>query len=53
MKKKKPGFRNGHQTSEMYDISNGIIAHLTRECGGNMSDHNVFDVASGSFEQLN
>jgi hypothetical protein len=33
------------------DIPDGIIAHLTRECGGNVHDHGVVDVTSGSFEK--
>jgi hypothetical protein len=36
------------QTSKMYDIPDGIIAHLTRECGGNVHDRNVADVTPGS-----
>jgi hypothetical protein len=34
-----------------FDIPEGIIAHLTRECGGNVHDGHVVDVTSGSFEQ--
>jgi hypothetical protein len=48
MKKRKPDFRDSRQTNEMYDIPDGIIAHLTRECGGNVHDRNVADVTSGS-----
>jgi hypothetical protein len=33
-----------------FDVPDGIIAHLTRECGGNVHDRNVVDVTSGSFE---
>jgi hypothetical protein len=29
----------------------GIIAHLTRECGGNVHDRHIVDVTSGSFEK--
>jgi hypothetical protein len=29
----------------------GIIAHLTSECGGNVHEHHVVDVTSGSFER--
>jgi hypothetical protein len=29
----------------------GIIAHLTRECGGNVHDRHVVDITSGSFEK--
>jgi hypothetical protein len=32
-------------------VPNGIIAHLTRECGGNVHDNYVVDVTSGSFEK--
>jgi hypothetical protein len=34
-----------------FDIPDGIIAHLTRECGGNVHDHHVVDITSGSFEK--
>jgi hypothetical protein len=34
-----------------YDVPDGIIAHLTRECGGNVDDRHVVDVTSGSFEK--
>jgi hypothetical protein len=33
------------------DVPDGIIAHLTRECGGNVHDHLVVEVTSGSFEK--
>jgi regulator of replication initiation timing len=33
------------------DVPDGIIAHLTRECGGNVHDHHVVDVTAGSFEK--
>jgi hypothetical protein len=33
------------------DVPDGIIAHLTRECGGNVHDHHVVDITSGSFEK--
>jgi hypothetical protein len=39
----------GKQGKE-YDVPDGIIAHLTRECGGNVHDHNVVEITSGSFE---
>jgi hypothetical protein len=32
-----------------FAVPNGIIAHLTRECGGNVHDHNVVEVTCGSF----
>jgi hypothetical protein len=32
-------------------IPDGIIAHLTRECGGNVHDHHIIDITSGSFEK--
>jgi hypothetical protein len=52
MKKRKPDFRDVRQTSNMDDISDRIIAHLTREYGGNMRNHNVVDVTSGSSSRL-
>jgi hypothetical protein len=33
------------------DVPDGIIAHLMRECGGNVHDRNVVDVTCGSFEK--
>jgi hypothetical protein len=34
-----------------FDVPDGIIAHLTRECGGNVHDGDVVDVTCGSFEK--
>jgi sulfur relay (sulfurtransferase) DsrC/TusE family protein len=34
-----------------FDVLDGMIAHLTRECGGNVHDHHIFDVMSRSFEK--
>jgi hypothetical protein len=34
-----------------WNVPDGIIAHLTRECGGNVHDCHVVDVTSGSFER--
>jgi hypothetical protein len=33
------------------NVTDGIIAHLTRECGGNVHDCHVIDVTSGLFEK--
>jgi hypothetical protein len=33
------------------DVPDGIIAHLTRECGGNVHDRRAVDVTSGAFEK--
>jgi hypothetical protein len=33
-----------------FDAPDGIIAHLTRECGGNVHDRHVVEVTCGSFE---
>jgi hypothetical protein len=33
-----------------FDIPDGIIAHLTRECGGNVYDCQVIKIMSGSLE---
>jgi hypothetical protein len=33
------------------DVPDGIIAHLTRGCGGNVHDRHIVDVTSGSFEK--
>jgi hypothetical protein len=42
-----PSVKKGRQ----FDVPDGIIAHLTRECGGNVHDRHVVDVTCGSFEQ--
>jgi hypothetical protein len=34
-----------------FDVPDGIIAHLTRECGGNVYDRHVVVVTCGSFEK--
>jgi hypothetical protein len=34
-----------------HNVPDGVIAHLTRECGGNVHDCRVVDVTSGSFEK--
>jgi hypothetical protein len=34
-----------------FDVPDGIIAHLTRECGQNVHDYHVVDVTSGSFKK--
>jgi hypothetical protein len=33
------------------DMSDGIIAHLTKERGGSVHDRHVVDIRSGSFEK--
>jgi hypothetical protein len=33
------------------NVPDGIITHLTRECGGNVHNRNVVDVTCGSFEK--
>jgi hypothetical protein len=38
-------------TQNMFNIPDGIIAHLTRACGGNVHDYQVIDVTCGSFEK--
>jgi hypothetical protein len=50
VKKAKLRLSDGTQSQDMYDIPDGIIAHLTRECGGNVHDRHVVDVTCGSFE---
>jgi hypothetical protein len=42
-----PSVKKGGQ----FDVPDGIIAHLTRECGGNVHEHQVVDVTSASFEK--
>jgi hypothetical protein len=37
---------DGSETDEIYNIPDGIIVHLTKECGGNVH----VDVTCGSFE---
>jgi hypothetical protein len=36
---------------EEIDMPDGIIAHLSRECDGNVDDHDLVVVTSGSFEE--
>jgi hypothetical protein len=36
---------------EEFDVPDGIIAHLTRECGGNVHEPQVVEVTCGSFEK--
>jgi hypothetical protein len=46
------GWRGPTRTRELeIDVPDGIIAHLTRECGGNVHDRHVVEVTSGSFEK--
>jgi hypothetical protein len=35
------------------DVPDGIIAHLTRECGGNVHERHVVDITSRSCEKEN
>jgi hypothetical protein len=51
MKKGKLSLGYSKETGKRYDIPDGIIAHLTRECGGNVQDCHVVDVTCGSFEK--
>jgi hypothetical protein len=51
VKKRKLRDDRGKKAKKAYDIADGIIAHLTRECGGNLHDRHVVDVMSGSFEK--
>jgi hypothetical protein len=44
--------RNRRIVEVEIDVPDGIIAHLTRECGGNVHDRNVVNVTSGSFEKV-
>jgi hypothetical protein len=52
VKKGKLKLAKGGETIQTFDIPDGIIAHLTRECGGNVHDHQVVEVTSGSFERV-
>jgi hypothetical protein len=44
------GWQRHNMTVEI-DVPDGIIAHLTRECGGNVHDRKVVEVTCGSFEK--
>jgi hypothetical protein len=48
---KKGKLRQSKETDNTYDIPDGIIAHLTKECRGNVHDCQVVDITSGSFEK--
>jgi hypothetical protein len=39
------------EADKMYDIPDGIIAHLTRECGGNVDGYQVVEITCGCFEK--
>jgi hypothetical protein len=49
MRKGKLRLPGGRETGTMYDIPEGIIAHLTKKCDGNVQDQHAVDVTSGSF----
>jgi hypothetical protein len=54
--KKEPAMKKGKTsnilgTEVKIDVPDGIIAYLTRECGGNVHDHDLVEVTSGSFEK--
>jgi hypothetical protein len=51
VKKGKLRGSDGSQTSDTYDSPDGIIVHLTRECGGNVHDFHLVDVTCGLFEK--
>jgi hypothetical protein len=46
-----PSVKKGNTWRGEIDVPEGIIAHLTRKCGGNVHDRHVVDVTSGSFEK--
>jgi hypothetical protein len=50
MKEGKLRLGGGKETETICDIPDGIIVHLTKECGGNVHDAKVVDVTCGSFE---
>jgi hypothetical protein len=50
MKEGRLRFGGGKETDTICDIPDGIIVHLTKECGGNVHDAKVVDVTCGSFE---
>jgi hypothetical protein len=51
VKKGKLRMSGGKEDINMDHIPHGIIAHLTRECGGNVHDRHVVSVTSRSFEK--
>jgi hypothetical protein len=51
VKRRKLRLSNGMEIDDRYDTLDGIIAHLTKECGGNVHDCQVVDVTCGSFEK--
>jgi hypothetical protein len=44
-------YSDGSWTYNTYDIPDGIIAYLTKVCGGNVDDNKVVEIRSGSFEK--
>jgi hypothetical protein len=51
MKKGKLRLSSGSETKDRYAIPEGIVAHLTRDCGENVHNHHVFDVVYLSFKK--
>jgi hypothetical protein len=51
VKKVKLRYDDGNKTDEMFDMSDGIIAHLTRECRGNVHNGDVVEATCGSFQK--
>jgi hypothetical protein len=51
VKKRQRRHDYGGETDETFDIPDGIIGYLTRECGGNVHKRHVVDVTCGSFEK--
>jgi hypothetical protein len=49
---KKERVRDWRGAEVEIDVPDGIIAYLTRKCGGNVHDQYVVDVTSGSFEKV-
>jgi hypothetical protein len=49
MKKGKLRRSDGGQTDKLHPVPNGIIARLTRDCGGNLHGRNVVAVTHGPF----
>jgi hypothetical protein len=51
-----PSMKKGHRrdirgSDVEFDVPEGIIAHLIRECGGNVYDRQGADLTSSSFEE--
>jgi hypothetical protein len=51
MRMTRKDFAPSMKKRKKFSVPDGIIAHLTRQCSGNVHDRQVLEVTSGSFEK--